>query len=358
MRVDIVDTHTDQALLAATLQQIFGEHCSPTDLRDAETTEWSDGCWQALDEAGLLRVGVAEAAGGSGGTLADACTLAMVAGRHAVPLPVAEGSLLAAWFADTGLELPPGVLTVAPVPHEPRLFLRDARVTGLVERVPWGARADAVLAVAESDSGPCAVVLDPARATCIPGRSLAGEPRDGLTWEGAEVADGCRSPVDPEAIAGLKLRGALARTLMIAGAMQRTAELSVAHARSRTQFGRPIAAFQAVGHRLVQMRAETELVALAAMVAARRFAEAGTDAWLEVGSAASVAAAAVIDVTKHAHQVHGAIGMTREYPLHHFTRRLWSWRYEWWTERRDAGQLGRQLVAVGAPSLWTRVAGY
>lgn len=347
----------DQDLLTATLERIFSEHSAPADRRAAEDVGWAGGCWQALDGADLLRVGVPEAVGGAGGTVADACTVLRLAGRHAVALPLAEVSLLAGWFTDAGLELPPGVLSVAPPAAESALHLTDGRVTGTAQRVPWGARADAVLAVADADGRPCAVVLDPLAATAHPGRNLAGEPRDALVWDGAAVAAEARRPVDDRTVAALELRGELARTLLMAGALQRTAELTVAHARSRTQFGRPVAAFQAVAHRLVQMTAETELVALAATVAARRFALAGIAAAFEVRAAGTVARGAVYTVTAHAHQVHGAIGFTREHELADFTRRLWSWRAEWGSERRLARLLGNQVVAAGPSSLWAQVAG-
>lgn len=345
----------DQDLLAATVGRIFAEHCSPAARRDAEVTGWAHRCWHALDDAGLLRVGVPEAGGGAGGTMADACTMTLLAGRHGVPLPLVEGSLLAGWFAEAGLRLPPGVLSVAPLTEQPALHLSGGRVTGSAQRVPWGGRADAVLAVAESDDGPCAVVLDPPAAATRPGWNLAGEPRDGLSWEGAGVAAACRCPVDRQAVESLELRGVLARALMAAGAMQRATEMTLAYARSRTQFGRPIAGFQAVAHRLVQMAAETELVVLAATVAARRFEEAGAGAAFEVLASGSAARGAVDTVTAHAHQVHGAIGMTREHDLQHFTRRLWSWRDEWGSERRLERALGDKVVAESAPSLWDRV---
>ena len=44
--------------------------------------------------------------------------------------------------------------------------------------------------------------------------------------------------------------------------------------------------------------------------------------------------------TRAAHQAHGAMGMTREYPLHHSTRRLWAWRHE-------AGSAGEWAQRVG-----------
>ena len=58
-----------------------------------------------------------------------------------------------------------------------------------------------------------------------------------------------------------------------------------------------------------------------------------------VGEAAATGAAI-------AHQVHGAMGFTYEYSLHHATRRLWAWREEFGNEDFWAMRLGRMVVAA------------
>ena len=58
-----------------------------------------------------------------------------------------------------------------------------------------------------------------------------------------------------------------------------------------------------------------------------------------------------------AHQVHGAIGVTEEYHLHHLTRRLWAWRDEFGSERLHAVALGEALAAAGPERIWAWIAG-
>jgi acyl-CoA dehydrogenase len=53
--------------------------------------------------------------------------------------------------------------------------------------------------------------------------------------------------------------------------------------------------------------------------------------------------------------VHGAIGFTHEHRLHHFTRRLWSWRDEFGVESEWSLALGRALAACGAEQLWPSI---
>jgi acyl-CoA dehydrogenase len=347
----------DSGLLDQTLARLFTERCGPEARQAAEVEGWAGECWDALDDAGLLWVGVPEAAGGSGGDIEDACTLVRAAGRHAVPLPLAEGALLGGWLlALAGLQLPGGPVTVAAPRSADTLALRDGRVTGRLDRVPWGARAAGVVGLAHSPDGVRVVLLDPGAAQVRLGHNVAGEPRDALTWDEVDLPSERvgAPPFDPTA--ELAVRGALSRALLMAGAMESIADLTVDYAGQRQQFGRPIASFQAVAQRLVRLSAEAEAGMLATEVAAGRFASLGMEADFEVAVAKVSAARAAGEVAAHAHQVHGAIGMTREYSLHHFTRRLWSWRQEWGSERRWARVVGERAVAAGADALWPRVA--
>ncbi|MBO0838621.1 MAG: acyl-CoA dehydrogenase, partial [Actinobacteria bacterium] len=56
-----------------------------------------------------------------------------------------------------------------------------------------------------------------------------------------------------------------------------------------------------------------------------------------------------------AHQVHAAIGVTEEHPLHLFTRRIWDWRDDFGSDVEWSGRLGRQIAAAGAGRLWPGV---
>ncbi len=350
-------SHPDGGLLDETLTRLFTERCGPGARQAAEAEGWAGECWDALDAAGLLWVGIPETAGGAGGDLGDACTLVRAAGRHAVPLPLAEGPLLAGWLlAAAGLRLPAGPVTVAVPRADDALAVDDDRVTGRLSRVPWGARSAGVVALAQSPDGLRVVRLDPQAAEVIAGHNVAGEPRDALVWEGVRLAPDQVGEVSSDLTAEFAVRGALSRALLLAGAMESVVAMTVDYAAQRQQFGRPIASFQAVAQRLVRLSAEAEAGMLAAEVAARRFAQVGMGAAFEVGVAKASAARAASEVAAHAHQVHGAIGMTQEYPLHHFTRRLLSWRQEWGSERHWAREVGERVVAAGPDALWPRVA--
>ncbi|MGB3952195.1 MAG: acyl-CoA dehydrogenase family protein, partial [Solirubrobacterales bacterium] len=69
------------------------------------------------------------------------------------------------------------------------------------------------------------------------------------------------------------------------------------------------------------------------------------------------AAEAAGTVAAIAHQVHGAMGVTREHRLQYFTRRLWSWRDEDGNEQLWGHWLGRRVLGRGADALWPSITG-
>jgi acyl-CoA dehydrogenase len=153
--------------------------------------------------------------------------------------------------------------------------------------------------------------------------------------------------------AALFRRGALARAVLMAGAMERTLDTAVNYACERKQFGRPIAKFQAVQQQLAVMAGQVAAAGAAADAGVEALAEADPAkqefliamAKTRVGDAATLA-------SEIAHQVHGAIGFTREYSLQLSTRRLWSWRDEFGGDTEWAARVGAYVCAQGADALW------
>lgn len=78
-----------------------------------------------------------------------------------------------------------------------------------------------------------------------------------------------------------------------------------------------------------------------------------TWAGFEIAAAKLRANRAVGPATSITHQVHGAIGFTREYRLHGHTRRVMAWRSEYGNDRHWARHLGSRVAARGADNFWT-----
>src|SRR5205085_5671157 len=106
------------------------------------------------------------------------------------------------------------------------------------------------------------------------------------------------------------------------GAMDALFEMTVAYAKDRVAFGRPIGSFQALKHVLADQALYLETAKAAAVAAAR--AVATDDA--AVAEVVSMAAAYVGDqgheLAQEGLQVHGGIGYTWEHDLHLLLRRI------------------------------------
>jgi alkylation response protein AidB-like acyl-CoA dehydrogenase len=164
------------------------------------------------------------------------------------------------------------------------------------------------------------------------------------------------APADASAAAAL----ALGRCLQITGAMEAALDLSVQYVQDRKQFGQPLAKFQAIQHSLAlaaeEIAACTAMTDLVLACAVREgIAAARMPALLD--AAALVADRAVDVVYDICHQVHGAIGFTREYALHRHSLNLLRWRDELQLLRggamRAAERLGDRALAAGG--LWRAV---
>jgi acyl-CoA dehydrogenase len=348
-------------LLAETCDALFGDHASDDD--GDRPGWWNERLWAALERAGIPLISVPEPAGGSGGSLEQAAVVAISAGEHAARVPVAETALLGGWLlAQAGLPVPAGPLIAVRAPALAPASEADGisvtrgpdgwLVRGRLPRVGWGRVAARVVVLAESGGAELAVALSPGDVAVNPGSNVAGEPRDDLIVDTvadraavAEVAGGTG--------AALRLRAALARVLLISGAMGRALDLTVRYAAERQQFGRSLGSFQAVQQQIAELAAETAAVRAAADAAVRRCAAdgfAGPGAWFTVASAKVQAARGATVAARVAHQVHGAIGFTQEHALRLTTTRLWAWRDEAGSPAQWAGELGRHVLAAGP--LW------
>ena len=342
-----------RGILSDTVTRLFTERVTPELRESAEKGVWPAALWQQVEENGLTLTPVPEARGGGGGTWQDAHVVVTAAGRFAVPLPLAE-TMLAGWLlAETGLDVPIGALTVAPVHDGDRLEVTRHgagwRLSGVATRVPWGRAAQHVVVVADGS-----VALVAAEAAVVePDVNLALEPRDTLTWQDAPVVAAAPAAALPND--SVRLYGALVRSAQMAGGLEYLLAQTVQYVSERKQFGRSIGSFQAIQHQLALLAGHTAAAGSAAANAFRA-ADRGDAAFeiavakVRTGEAAGLGAGI-------AHQCHGAIGFTYEHSLHFVTRRLWSWRAEFGAESRWAAEIGRDAARRGGEGLWPYVTG-
>ena len=344
-----------RAMLIESATRLFADHVDAKVLDAAKRDGWSPALWDIVEEAQLPLVSVAEEAGGAGGSVSDLAAVLRIAGRFAAPIPLAETATAGWMLAGRGLQIASGPLAFGPVHGETVTAHRHGtqwRLSGSMRRVPWARIAQRLVVLASGPDGDIVACVDPMQCKVSPGRNLALEPRDDVVLDNVVVAGSLVAPADPGVHhAALRLRGALARSLLMAGALERALELAVRYSTERIQFGRKIGQFQAIQQELARFAGEVAAAVAAALSAAGAL-ERGEDPLLAVACAKIRTAQAAHEGALIAHQVHGAIGVTDEYALHHSTLRLWAWREEFGNEAAWAAELGRAIAAAGADQLW------
>ena len=147
-----------RTILADTCSRLFTAQVTPQLQESAEKGTWPEALWRQVEENGLTLPQVPESRGGAGGSWSDAHVVLTTAGRHAVPLPIAE-TMMGGWLlAQSGLDVPMGPITLAPTSVHTRLTLtrngKGWRLEGSAPRVPWGRQAEHVVVAAEDEGRP------------------------------------------------------------------------------------------------------------------------------------------------------------------------------------------------------------
>jgi acyl-CoA dehydrogenase len=343
-----------QAELDTLIDRISADHVTQALHLHVEQGGWPSDLWTALEQSGVPQACVASEQGGADLPFADAMTALRRSAYHGLPVPLAESMLATRLLRAAGLPVPPGVLTVQACHAQDDLQIQGDGETwwlqGHAHRVPWLTHAHHWVVTAQHEGRDCVAVLERSawsEMSATTRHNLAGEPRTQMELQRAAVLH-----MAPLSDAGerLLLEGALMRSVQMAGALQRALDNSIQYANERVQFGRPIGKFQAVQHMLAVLAGHVAAssAAVDAVVGASQempHALLTAIAKARVGEAASKG-------TEIAHQVHGAMGFTREHHLHHVTRRLWAWRDEFGNESIWQTRLGRWVTQHGADQLW------
>jgi acyl-CoA dehydrogenase len=330
-----------EALLAASARSLFARHSDWQTVLQLPTGGWSAQLWAVVESAEFPLIAVPAAHGGSDGTARQWAIVLGAAARHSAAIPLAETGIAGWLLGVAGMNAPPGPLTAAAVdaPGE-----ADPVVAG----VPYGRHASALAVLLTGERTDRVVLLPRERFEVVrEGENLAGEPRDSLRLDRSGLDDAVE--LQGRAGDGLRLRWAFVRGTQMAGALDALLEATTEFSRERVQFGTPIGRMPAVRERVVLIAEEAAAAGAAVDCAADAVAPESN---LIVGAAKVRIGEAAGEAARLAHQVHGAIGTTREHPLHLLTTRLWAWREEGGNERWWSEQIGQRLLAAGAEELW------
>ena len=246
--------------------------------------------WSVVAEGGWDLIGVPEEADGAGASLRDLVEVARVSGRLALPLPIVETMWAKRWSpAARAVEGPVTVSVARPT---------TSTAVGIAS---YGGQSDVLVArsvggsedVFEALIAPELDQLSPVLRTAV------------VPWTSEVPAEAAREL-------------AVLWAAQAVGGAQWLVDASVAFARERTQFGKPIGSFQAVKHRLADMHSQAEYADTAVVWASQEPADAERASRYALDTAVKVAQSAI--------QVHGGMGFTWELGLHYYLRSMLMWR--------------------------------
>lgn len=338
------DFSEEQKLLQKTARDYL-EDQAPLSLARAvmeSDTLYSEELWKGTAEMGWLGAAIGEQYGGAGFGHLELALLAQEIGRSLAPIPFSSSVYLATEAINQfGSEEQKqkyltrlasgdaiGTLAISEGPGEMDLGAVDTRfeagqLTGTKSPVADGDIADLVVVLAKSAAGTALVIVDgddgvnkKSLESIDPTRSLGQLQFDGAAAELLGVdGDGA---AQTEKILD---RAAVLMAFEQIGTAERAFDITKEYTLGRYAFGRPIASFQAIKHRLADLYTMIVLATSNAYFGAWALENEAE----ELGTAACAARVSATEALDRAGeeiiQMHGGVGFTWEYDCHMFYRR-------------------------------------
>ncbi len=356
----------DRQMLAETLRRFLADSWDPETRAQAayEPPFHLPEVWTQLCEMGVLGALVDEESGGFGGSGLDIMVMFEEVGRALAPEPLL-GTLLAlrllvaaqatddvdalvsgarravvAWAEPADLEaVDDDIATTASRVGEGD----DVTVTGRKSVVSGGPGADVALVTAMLDGSLALVSIDLADAEVTDYALIDGGGASEIVLSGVpgrvvmeDAAPAIHAALDA---------GRLALCAEAVGAADRLFEMTIGYLKDRKQFGRPLATFQALQHRVVDLSIELEQARSITILAASSLD--GPDSHRHVAMAKHLVGKVARLVAEESIQLHGGIGMTWEYPGSHIAKRLVMLD----AQLGDADMQLRELAATAGPGV-------
>jgi acyl-CoA dehydrogenase len=316
------------AFFRDTVERILADTLTQNDIEGAEERRLPATLHAALVDNGITTMLAPESAGGIGADLSDAIAIVRALGSAAAPGPLVD-TLIGQWLlAQAGQPLVEGSLALAFAPDGAnRLFDQH-----------WGGVADHILVVTNTGLH---LTAAPDWVIEREGQDAAGEPRDHLSIASLPAAIPHAIPFESAFRTASLLRAA-----QMLGAVEWTLERSIDYAGERKQFGREISKFQVIQQMLAELAGH-------ALASAGIIEAAGQKDSLNLVAAARSRVADAADCAiAVGHQVHGALGFSREYALNHRTRRLMAWRDDFGSTPYWRRALGSAFVDLSRDDVW------
>ncbi len=335
----------DQEELRRYVRRWLDERASIDEVRlIMETDEGYDPeLWKEMGELGWLGMAIPEQYGGAGYGFGELAILCEEMGRGLFPSPFLSAVVMAAYLVealgsdDQKSALLPGIAAgdVRPTVVSGTSGSTGIRaggrngeweLSGSARFVLDGHTADPLLVIASGEQGPAVFVVD-GDAGGVARRRLdvmdLTRPQARIDLDsarGVPLGSGDGAEVE-KAVEGMKWRAVAALAMEQAGGTQACLDMSVAYAKERHQFGRPIGSFQAIKHMCADMLVAVESARSAAYHLAWAIDHDLDEVPVAVSLAKSYCSDAYFQAAADTIQIHGGIGFTWEHTAHLYLKR-------------------------------------
>lgn len=332
----------EQRMLDETLTRLVSDRVSFEQRRQmlaATRAGADDALWQTFAELGLLHMPFAESVGGLGGDGTDLMITLQALGRGLVPQPylfglVLPGQLLAlaasaeqqarwlvplmegrhqlalAWQESAARYDAKGIATTARREND------RWRLSGQKTLVMNQDAAAAILVTAKLETGKLGLFAVPAESAGVAHvnyRTIDEQSAGDMTLQDVELGvEHCLSDDVESALDDVLARGRAGLCAQALGAMESACDQTLAYLKERKQFGAPLASFQALQHRMVDMHLHLEQSRSMTILAATSLTLSCDERDYKVAAAKAYCGESARFIAEQAIQLHGAMGMTDE----------------------------------------------
>lgn len=323
----------DQRAIGDMANGVFRDNCSDEQMRDYDLAAkpFMDDVWQTCIETGLHALAMPEQFGGSGLGMTELFCVLEAQGASLAQVPVWEHQLAACCLAEftgaahqalleqaaAGEVLLAVGLNALNSSHGIELRLAGTSLNGQLGAVAYAAQAQRLLVLAESEAGPCLVLLD-SQAQGV--QLIEGVANNGVTVADVQcdnVTVAAADILSPAAVAWLEQRAIAALASLQLGVSVEQISRTAEYLKEREQFGRAIGTFQAVQMTMADCHIAVEALRSTLYQLLYRL-DAGLPSPSEALATQYLSCEAAHLVGHKTQHVHGGIGVDLTYPIHRF----------------------------------------
>ena len=341
----------EQRMLEETLTRLVADQVTPEQRRAMleAPAQGASPLWRTFAELGLLHMPFSEDVGGLGGDGTDVMIIMQALGRGLVPEAylfglIMPGQLLALCANPAQQErwLAPLLegehqLALAWQEHTARYDAFDISTQASQHNGQWQlngrkdvvmnlSNAAATLVTAQLPTGKLGVFIVPANTqgvTLQTYRTMDDQPAGDLTLNSVTLPlENCLSEDAGDALAEVLALGRAALCAEAIGAMETACDQTLAYLKERKQFGLPLATFQSLQHRMVDMHLHLEQSRSMAIFATTSLSLPADERDYKIAAAKAYCGESARFIAEQAIQLHGGMGMTEECYVAHYAKHL------------------------------------